>query len=116
MRRLMLNMSQTNLGDALGLTFQQVQKYDKGTNRIAASRLQQLAAILEVPIEFFFEDAQTSHGRVRGGSGDAPAPDYMSDFFATTDGVALSKAFMQIKQPRLRRCIHLVEEIAEDAD
>src|SRR6516164_11762641 len=57
MRRQMLAMSQTQLGDALGLTFQQVQKYEKGTNRMGASRLQQMSDILQVPVEFFFEGA-----------------------------------------------------------
>jgi transcriptional regulator with XRE-family HTH domain len=55
MRRLMLDMSQTDIADALGLTFQQVQKYEKGSNRISASRLQQLSQILQVPVPFFFE-------------------------------------------------------------
>src|ERR1700678_1752014 len=57
MRRMMLGMSQEKLGDALGLTFQQVQKYEKGTNRIGASRLQQISHILQVPVAFFFEGA-----------------------------------------------------------
>ena len=57
MRRMMLSMSQEKLGDALGLTFQQVQKYEKGTNRIGASRLQQISNILQVPVSFFFEGA-----------------------------------------------------------
>jgi transcriptional regulator with XRE-family HTH domain len=57
MRRMMLGMSQEKLGDALGLTFQQVQKYEKGTNRIGASRLQQISNILQVPVAFFFEGA-----------------------------------------------------------
>jgi transcriptional regulator with XRE-family HTH domain len=64
MRRMMLSMSQAKLGDALGLTFQQVQKYEKGTNRIGASRLQHLAGILQVPVEFFFEGAPSSPGEV----------------------------------------------------
>ena len=57
MRRMMLSMSQEKLGDALDLTFQQVQKYEKGTNRIGASRLQQISQILQVPVSFFFEGA-----------------------------------------------------------
>ena len=63
MRRMMLGMSQEKLGDALGLTFQQVQKYEKGTNRIGASRLQQISLILQVPVAFFFEGAPTPAGR-----------------------------------------------------
>ena len=66
MRRMMLSMSQEKLGDALGLTFQQVQKYEKGTNRIGASRLQQIAHILQVPVSFFFEGAPTCAGPTHG--------------------------------------------------
>src|SRR3954468_15383406 len=73
MRRMMIGMSQERLGDALGLTFQQVQKYEKGTNRIGASRLQQIAEILQVPVSYFFEGSpgQTSRS---GGLGEAASP------------------------------------------
>jgi transcriptional regulator with XRE-family HTH domain len=112
MRRLMLNMSQEKLGGALGLTFQQVQKYEKGTNRIGASRLQHISHILQVPAAFFFEGAPTLH-QERDGPQDAPSPSYVSDFLATSDGLALCKAFMRIKEPTLRRCIvTLVKQIA----
>jgi transcriptional regulator with XRE-family HTH domain len=113
MRRMMLSMSQEKLGGALGLTFQQVQKYEKGTNRIGASRLQQISHVLQVPVAFFFEGAPTPHGQPVGATG-APSPTYVSDFLATSDGLALTKAFMRIKEPRLRRrIVDLVEEIAE---
>src|SRR5260370_18155605 len=82
MRRLMLGMSQEKLGDALGLTFQQVQKYEKGTNRIGASRLQHLAQILQVPVAFFFEGAPQA-GKKEGAS-DAPSPAYVTEFLSTT--------------------------------
>ena len=99
MRRMMLGMSQEKLGDALGLTFQQVQKYEKGTNRIGASRLQQISHILQVPVAFFFEGAPTVHPTSRHeGMGDAPSPAYVSDFLATSDGLALTKAFMRIER------------------
>jgi transcriptional regulator with XRE-family HTH domain len=112
MGRLMLGMSQEKLGDALGLTFQQVQKYEKGTNRIGASRLQHISHLLQVPVPFFFEGAPRLPGESEG-IGDAPSPDYVSDFLATTDGLALTKAFMRIKEPRLRRrIVALVEQIA----
>lgn len=112
MRRLMLNMSQQKLGGALGLTFQQVQKYEKGTNRISASRLQHISNILQVTVGFFFEGAPTLHSR-RGRPQDAPSPAYVTDFLATADGLALTKAFMRIKEPALRRCIVvLVKQIA----
>jgi transcriptional regulator with XRE-family HTH domain len=116
MRRMMLSMSQEKLGGALGLTFQQVQKYEKGTNRIGASRLQQISHILQVPVAFFFEGAPTSHPP-GGGMSEAPSPSYVSDFLATSDGLALTKAFMEIKEPKLRRrIVDLVEEIAGRGD
>jgi transcriptional regulator with XRE-family HTH domain len=114
MRRMMLSMSQEKLGDALGLTFQQVQKYEKGTNRIGASRLQQISQILQVPVAFFFEGAPNIPGPGRSdGVSDAPSPAYVSDFLATSDGLALTKAFMRIKDSKLRRrIVDLVEQIA----
>ena len=112
MRRMMLSMSQEKLGDALGLTFQQVQKYEKGTNRIGASRLQQISHILQVPVAFFFEGAPNLSGQPDGMK-EAPSPAYVSDFLATSDGLALTKAFMKIKEQKLRRrIVDLVEEIA----
>ena len=114
MRRMMLGMSQEKLGDALGLTFQQVQKYEKGTNRIGASRLQQISHILQVPVAFFFEGAPNIPGQ-SDGMGEAPSPAYVSDFLATSDGLALTKAFMRIKDSKLRRrIVDLVEQIAGD--
>ncbi len=116
MRRMMLNMSQEKLGDALGLTFQQVQKYEKGTNRIGASRLQQIAHILQVPVSFFFEGAPHIPGQL-GGMNEAPSPAYVSDFLATSDGLSLTKAFMRIKNSKLRRrIVDLVEQIAGEGD
>src|ERR1700727_2036825 len=114
MRRMMLSMSQEKLGDALGLTFQQVQKYEKGTNRIGASRLQQISHVLQVPVEFFFEGGPSAQMGSRGeGMSDAPSPAYVSDFLATSDGLALTKAFMRIEDPKLRRrIVDLVEQIA----
>jgi len=112
MRRKMLTMSQDKLGDALGVTFQQVQKYEKGANRIGASRLQHIAHILQVPVAFFFEGVPTLH--VSGyGAKEAPSPAYILDFLATSEGLSLIRTFMRIKQPKLkRRIVGLVEEIA----
>jgi transcriptional regulator with XRE-family HTH domain len=113
MRRMMLNMSQEKLGDALGLTFQQVQKYEKGANRIGASRLQQISQILQVPVSFFFEGAPNQGPERPPGLGEAPSPAYVSDFLATSDGLALTKAFVRIKDGKLRRrIVDLVETIA----
>ena len=114
MRRMMLGMSQEKLGNSLSLTFQQVQKYEKGTNRIGASRLQQISQILQVPVEFFFEGAPNVGGAVRmEGMSEAPSPAYVADFLATSDGLALTKAFMRIGDSKLRRrIVDLVEQIA----
>jgi transcriptional regulator with XRE-family HTH domain len=112
-RRMMLKMSQTALGQTLGVTFQQVQKYEKGVNRIGAGRLQEIAGILQVPIGYFFEGAPipSSHA----GRRKEATPDYVSEFLTTTDGLALTKAFMQIKQPKLRRLlVHLAQELANN--
>jgi transcriptional regulator with XRE-family HTH domain len=109
MRRMMLSMSQEKLADAIGLTFQQVQKYEKGTNRMGSSRLQQIANALQVHVTFFFEDVP---GQPKL-DGKAPSPAYVAEFLATSDGLELTKAFMQIKDAKLRRSIvNLVEGIA----
>jgi transcriptional regulator with XRE-family HTH domain len=109
MRRLMLNVSQEKLGDALGITFQQVQKYEKGTNRISASRLQQAAQILHVSAPFFFEGALGGHNE----DGDTLSPAYIDDFVSSEDGLRLIKAFMRIARPAVRhRIVNLVHEIA----
>jgi len=114
MRRMMLKMSQDKLGQALGLTFQQIQKYEKGANRIGASRLQQLSQILQVPVTFFFDGAPEGSEAPYDRPVSAPTPDYISDFLATSNGLTLARAFMRIKDPKMRRCIvELVEQIAE---
>src|ERR1019366_2363038 len=99
MRRMMLGMSQEKLGDALGLTFQQVQKYEKGSNRIGASRLQHIAQLLQGPVGFFCEGLPHEPGQPRE-IGEAPSPTYVSAFLATADGLALVKAFMAVKDAK----------------
>jgi transcriptional regulator with XRE-family HTH domain len=116
MRRLMLDMSQEQLGEALGLTFQQVQKYEKGTNRVGASRIQQISEILQVPVSFLFDGIRTDSSRVDDLS---EASSYVSDFLSTSQGLALIRAFTRITDAKLRRSIvDLVEQIAarEDLD
>ena len=113
----MLDMSQTDVADALGVTFQQVQKYEKGANRISASRLHHISQILQVPISFFFEGAPAASGipPAAKGRADAPSPAYVSHFLATSDGLSLVKAFMCIEDAKLRRAIvRLVEGIAPE--
>ena len=113
MRRMLAGVSQERLGEALGLTFQQVQKYEKGTNRISASRLQQIAKMLGVPVAFFFDGAPTDES-VGNGFADASATTYVADFLATSEGVQLTKAFVRIKSPRVRRrIVDLVESLGE---
>jgi transcriptional regulator with XRE-family HTH domain len=115
MCRMMLAMSQGKLGDALGITFQQVQKYEKGTNRISASRLQRCADILQVPVVFFFEDAPNVPSAAPQVTGKAPSPAYVTDFLTTSDGIRLAKAFMRIENAGLRRrIVSLVQEVAHE--
>jgi transcriptional regulator with XRE-family HTH domain len=118
MRRIMLGMSQEKLGEGLGLTFQQIQKYEKGTNRIGASRIQQISEILQVPVSFLFEGSPGSSSA--NSFGDAPSPTYVADFLATSDGLALIRAFTRIPDIKLRRAIvDMVELIGggyEEAD
>jgi transcriptional regulator with XRE-family HTH domain len=112
MRRIMLGMSQEKLGEALGLTFQQVQKYEKGTNRVGASRIQQISEILQVPISFLFEGGPSGAANSEGFS-EGTSPAYVSDFLATSEGLALTRAFTRIPDAKLRRSIvELVEQIA----
>ena len=109
MRRLMLGMSQEKLGEAFGLTFQQVQKYEKGVNRMGSSRLQHAAHILQVSVPFFFEGAQGGH--IEGG--DTLSPAYIDAFVSSEDGLRLIKAFMRIPRPAVRhRIVNVVQEIA----
>jgi transcriptional regulator with XRE-family HTH domain len=105
-------MSQEKLGDALGLTFQQVQKYEKGTNRIGASRLQNIANILQVPVAFFFEGAPG--GKQTAGLPEVCSPATVDEFLTTSDGLTLTGAFMRVKSDKTRRrIVQLVEQIAD---
>jgi transcriptional regulator with XRE-family HTH domain len=113
MRRIMLGMSQEKLGEALGLTFQQIQKYEKGTNRVGASRLQQISEVLQVPVSFLF-DGGPSGAAGSAASAESASPAYIADFLATSEGLALTRAFTRIPDSKLRRSIvDLVEQIAE---
>jgi transcriptional regulator with XRE-family HTH domain len=113
LRRLMMNISQERLAELLGLTFQQVQKYEKGVNRVAASRLWDIAKALEVPVSYFFEGLNgTQHGRgVAEGATDAP----VFDLIASPDGAQLAAAYATIDSPRIRRgLLELMRALAED--
>jgi transcriptional regulator with XRE-family HTH domain len=116
LRRLVMGLSQEKLGRAIGLTFQQVQKYEKGTNRIGASRLQQISETLEVPVAFFFEGAAAALGTAEV-TDDGASLAYVSEFVSSADGLALSRAFMTIKSPKMRRrIVDLVSHLAGRAE
>ena len=111
-RRKMAGISQDKLGEGLGLTFQQIQKYEKGVNRIGASRLQQAADILGVPVSFFFEGGTEEPFE---SDGSAPSPSYIDDFVSHEEGQRLARAFMRIRRTPLRLVIvKLVQEIVGD--
>ncbi len=110
----MLGMSQEKLGESLGITFQQVQKYEKGTNRVGASRLQNIAAILNVPVSFFFEDAP---GDAATGGLQENSSTYVVNFLSSSEGLQLNRAFVRIVDPKVRRrIIDLVKSLADDED
>ncbi|HEX4028331.1 MAG TPA: helix-turn-helix transcriptional regulator [Rhizomicrobium sp.] len=112
-RRMLIGMSQERLGDLLGLTFQQVQKYEKGVNRIGAGRLFEVSRILNVPIDFFYEGLTAAPG---ASEGDIAAPPVM-EFVSSGEGLQLSLAFMKIKDAKVRkRVLDLVKSLAEEED
>ena len=105
-RRTMLGISQEKLGEALGLTFQQVQKYERGANRIGASRLHHISEVLDVPINFFFEDISPSLTKKRGKTGLAKAQaEYDRDPMAKRETLELVRSYYKIKDPKVRRRI-----------
>jgi len=117
LRRMMLGMSQEKLGESLGITFQQIQKYEKGTNRIGASRLQHIARVLSVPVSFFFEDAPGAPAEQTAGMAEPKSTHYVVDFLSSAEGLQLNKAFIRIKDSKLRRkIIDLVRALAGEEE
>ncbi len=115
LRRNMLGMSQEKLGESLGITFQQIQKYEKGTNRVGASRLQAIATILGVPVSFFFEDAPDMPAVTGGGFREDNATSYVVDFLNSAEGLQLNRAFVRIADAKVRRrVVDLVKALAAD--
>ena len=115
MRRLMVKMTQEKLAAQLGLTFQQVQKYEKGVNRVSASRLREMSHVLQVPVQFFFDGLPEAKG---GAARDRqePAQKFVYDILASSDGLALAEAFTRLKSPKLRRrIVQLVKEFVDEA-
>ena len=121
MRRMLVGLSQEKLGERLGLTFQQVQKYEKGSNRVSASRLYQMAQILGVPVQFFFEDlpeqAKGEFGNSNGFS-ESSQEAMIMDFLSSSEGLQLNKALSEITDAAVRRkVVELVKAIAgQDPD
>lgn len=115
MRRMLVGMSQEKLGESLGLTFQQVQKYEKGTNRIGASRLYKISQILSVPVNFFFENLPSEEDQV--GFSENSSDSFAYDFMNSAEGFQLGQAFSQIKDVRIRRrIIDLVRSLSDNKD
>ncbi len=119
LRRMLLGMSQEKLGECLGLTFQQVQKYEKGANRIGASRLFELARILGVNIQYFFEELS---GQADGANPGAPGfaentgDDYIIEFLNSREGIELNRAYLRIADPKARRAILELVRSLGDSD
>lgn len=117
MRRMLVGMSQEKLGQAVGITFQQVQKYEKGTNRVSASRMHQIGQVLGVPVEFFYEGA-SALGSDQAGFAESPGASYQAEnLLSTSEGIQLMRAFTRIADPRVRRkIVDLAEVLAEAPD
>jgi len=114
LRRQVLKMSQEKLGDKLGVTFQQVQKYERGSNRIGASRLWKISEVMDVPVNFFFDGLSESYARGEFAEDDQMPIVY--EFINSTDGVSLAKAVSQIKSKAVRRqLLELARAMAKDS-
>jgi transcriptional regulator with XRE-family HTH domain len=106
LRRMLLGMSQERLGESMGLTFQQVQKYEKGVNRIGASRLFQISKILDVPVQFFFEEAPyTGDGNAVRGMAEPDSEAFILEFLNSREGLELNRAFVKIGDPKVRKSV-----------
>jgi transcriptional regulator with XRE-family HTH domain len=114
MRRNILGMSQEKLGESLGITFQQIQKYEKGTNRVGASRLQAIASILDVPVAFFFAEVPGRESALDGLS-DGDGSRFVMDFVNSGEGLQLNRAFARIADAKVRRkVVELVKALASE--
>jgi transcriptional regulator with XRE-family HTH domain len=117
LRRNMLGLSQEKLGEAIGLTFQQVQKYERGANRIGASRLHELSRVLDVPISFFFDDTDPVRAPAMGGFAETPAEAFESDPLRKSETLELVRAFFAIDDPMIRRrLMDLAKALAAASD
>jgi transcriptional regulator with XRE-family HTH domain len=105
LRRMLLGMSQERLGESMGLTFQQVQKYEKGVNRIGASRLFQISKILDVPVQFFFEEAPHAEAGTARGMAEADSETFILEFLNSREGLELNRAFVKIANSKVRKSV-----------
>ncbi|WP_281299995.1 MULTISPECIES: helix-turn-helix transcriptional regulator [unclassified Iodidimonas] len=113
LRRTLLGMSQEKLGDALGLTFQQIQKYERGANRIGSSRLFKLSQILDVPVSFFFDDMPDDVQKANRGLSDTPSEPFEADQLSKRETLELVRAYYKITQPKIRKhMFELIKSIA----
>ena len=113
LRRMLVGMSQEKLGDMLGLTFQQVQKYEMGANRIGASRLYQISQILGVPVQFFFDDMPGGNDGNGPGFSEGDGAPYVMDFVSSSEGLQLNRAFSKIEKPEVRKkLLELVKSLS----
>ena len=103
LRRMLVGMSQEKLGERLGLTFQQIQKYEKGANRIGASRLYQIAQILSVPVQFFFDDMAVEKKSSAPGFEEADSGPFVMDFVSSSEGLQLNRAYTSISDVKIRK-------------
>ena len=117
LRRMLLGMSQERLGESMGLTFQQVQKYEKGVNRIGASRLFQISKILDVPVQFFFEEAPHTEARTAQGLAEPDSEAFILEFLNSREGLELNRAFVKIADPKVRKSVvDLVRALSSGAE
>ena len=113
----MLGISQEKLGEALGITFQQIQKYEKGTNRVGASRLQAISRVLDIPVAFFFDDAPGDGPKKAADANTASSSNLVTEFLATREGLNLNRSFIRIEDPKVRRkLVELVKALAHEAE
>ena len=117
MRRLELGMSQEKLGEALGITFQQVQKYEKGTNRVSVSRLHHIAETLGVPLTYFYEGGiasglGSSSKSGRAGANAENAAALISDFLAAPDAPAVARGYLKLTAAERRQVVQLVQQLS----
>ncbi|MFN3744081.1 MAG: helix-turn-helix domain-containing protein [Hyphomicrobiaceae bacterium] len=118
LQRMLIGISQEKLGERLGLTFQQVQKYEKGINRIGASRLFELSRVLGVPVQFFYEDAPVGGAQQSQtpGFAERPSDSHVFEFLSSREGLELNRAFSRITDPKVRKSVlDLVRSLADEA-